>query len=103
MSRRLTGSANASRTGARAIPSDVLICRNTGDSSSDIRIRTDNTTRMVESRNGMRQPQRWKASAPRPSRQLITTASDSRKPPVVIALIALVQRPRVPGGALSAT
>src|SRR5262249_10610249 len=57
----------------------------------------------TESRNGQRQPQAGNAAAPRPARRPPTTSSASSSPSVAVVWIQLVQKPRRPGGACSAT
>ena len=84
------------------VPSS-FICWNSGDSCSCMRIHTDTPSRMIDSRNGMRQPHASNASTPTDSRTTRITSSDRNRPIVAVVWMKLVYRPRLPLGACSAT
>ena len=100
--RRFFHSPKASRSGALEIVPAFFISRNTGLSSSCIRIHSDTPSSTTETRNGMRQPQALNASSPIEVRMPITISSARNNPSVAVVWIQLVNRPRLPAGACSA-
>src|SRR5215207_4370816 len=81
----------------------AFIFWNIGDSLSDSRIQTEIASRMIDIRNGMRQPQASKSSLPSHRRQARITSSDMNRPKVAVVWIHEVNRPRLCAGACSAT
>ena len=62
-----------------------FIALNTGLSDSLRRIHREMPSRMIDSRNGTRQPQAANSSAGISQRQVSTTMIDSTKPPTTLA------------------
>ena len=81
----------------------AFICTKAGDSCSCMRIHTDTPSRMIDTRNGIRQPQASNASVPTAVRTPRMTSSDSSRPMVAVVWMKLVYKPRLPLGACSAT
>ena len=63
---------------------------------------TETTSRMIETRNGIRQPQ-VSNDPPRSERREENHQQAEESPSVAVVWIQLVYRPRLPGGACSAT
>ncbi len=100
---RLLHVPNASVSGAfDSLPSDFIF-RNAGDSFSERRIHTETASRMIDTPNGMRQPQSANFSSPIDVRVSRITISDRNRPSVAVVWIQLVYAPRLPCGACSAT
>ena len=76
--------------GLPAISPASFIALNTGLSDSLSRIHSEIASRMIDSRNGIRQPQAANSSGGIRKRQLSTTAMLSTKPPATLAWMKLV-------------
>src|SRR5690348_16326365 len=100
--RRFGQRAKDSVKGALERVADCFISVKTGDSSSCSRMYTETISRMTEARNGTRQPQ---VSNDSPSSERVNriTKRLRKSPMVAVVWIQLVYRPRLPGGACSAT
>ncbi len=77
--------------------------RNTGLSARLSRIHIETARRMIETRNGTRQPHAANAVSPIAVRVPMTTSSAANSPSVAVVWMKLVNSPRLFGGANSAT
>ena len=100
---RLPQRPKASVSGAFDVVPSSFIFWKTGLSLSCMRIHSDTPSRMIEIRKGMRQPQSAKASSPISVRMVMTTPSAANSPSVAVVWMKLVNSPRFPSGACSAT
>ena len=83
-SRRFSRLPKLSRIGVREDLPEFLSSRKAGDSCSLRRIKYENTTSTIETRNGRRQPQAAKRCSPSWSRQKRTTPRDTNRPSVAV-------------------
>ena len=103
MSLTLLQLLKASASGAREVAASSFMRWKTGLSFKRRRIQSEMPSKNTDTRNGMRQPQAVKSSADIERHAAKMTMSERRRPLVAMALIQLVCRPRLPGGACSAT